>query len=113
MPRAIKRSEPFNIEIYKDKALKQLVVQMTEGVSIDVAEIDPGAFTGLVIKPKNEMIQTVTDFQISLTTAHKLEQPAKLIVIFPDSLTLPTNGDNTVLMVTDQGNMTITGVISG
>lgn len=33
---------------------------MGEGVAIDVAEIDPGTFTGLVIKPKNESVQTTT-----------------------------------------------------
>lgn len=75
---------------------------MGEGVAIDVAEIDPGTFTGLVIKPKNESVQTTTQFEVSYTTAHKLEHPAKMQIVMGDGLTLPPNTNNyQVLMVTD------------
>lgn len=114
MPRAIKKSEPFNIEIYKDQSLKQLVVQMTEGVSINVANIDAGKILDLGIKPYSDLVQTKTNFQFTFTTAHKLEKDSKLVLSFPDSIGLPSQfTEQQVLMVTDKGNYTISGSVSG
>jgi len=70
MPRAVKKSEPFNVEIYKDQSLQQLIVKMSEGVAIDVKNIDAGSFTGLTIKPDNELVQKVSNWKITFTTSH-------------------------------------------
>lgn len=53
MPRAVKDSEPFNIEIYKDEDLKYLIAEMTDGVRITKKSIKEGPLTGVTIEPDN------------------------------------------------------------
>lgn len=51
MPRAVKDSEPFNVEIYKDAALTQLIARMTDGVIIDATNISPGVLKNVEVTP--------------------------------------------------------------
>jgi hypothetical protein len=60
MPRAKKDSEPFDIEIYKDNMLTQLIVKMSAGVRILENNISPGPLTDVTLVPGTTQVQKET-----------------------------------------------------
>jgi len=89
MPRAVKDSEPFNIAIYKDEELTQLIASMTDGVRIEKANITPGKLTSVSIVPGNPQVQKKTDMVITFTTTHKLDRDSMIEIRMPSALTMP------------------------
>jgi hypothetical protein len=89
MPRAVKSSEPFNIQIYKDEELTKLIATMTDGVRIEKTNITPGKLTEVSIVPANPQVQKKTDMKITFTTSHKLDKDSMIEIRMPSALTLP------------------------
>lgn len=88
MPRAVKSSEPFNIQIYKDEELTQLIASMTDGVRIEKANITPGKLNDVTIVPANPQVQKKTEMKITFTTTHKLDRDSMIEIRMPSALTL-------------------------
>lgn len=89
MPRAKKETEPFDIEIYKDKEMTKKIVEMSVGVRIPAENINPGPLSGMTYVPADDQVQRETSHTITFTTSHKLEISSMVEIIMPADLTLP------------------------
>jgi hypothetical protein len=56
MPRMVKTSEPFNNNIYKDASMKQLIVTMTDGVTVPADKITAGVLQNLLMGAKETKV---------------------------------------------------------
>jgi hypothetical protein len=92
MPRAKKDSDPFDIEIYKDEDLTQLICKMSAGVRILETNITPGKLTGVSLVPGSAQVQKTTEYTISFTTSHQLEKNSMVEIRMPAGVTLPPVG---------------------
>lgn len=113
MPRAKKDSDPFDIEIYKDELLTQLIVKMSAGVRILENNISPGPLTSVTLIPGTTQVQKETIQTVAFTTSHKLEKDSMIEIRFPAGLVLPTlDSSVTVQKITDEGSVPLEGVIT-
>jgi hypothetical protein len=56
----VKNSEPFNIEIFKDAELTQMIIQMSDGVVVPSSKITPGALQNLTMTANPKKVQSST-----------------------------------------------------
>ena len=91
-PPAIKNSEPFRVEIYKDENLQYMLAKIKNGRYIRFDQLKPGVTGGFYFMPMDTRVQAFTDVVISFTAEHKLGDNGAFLIIFPDSMVLPEVG---------------------
>jgi hypothetical protein len=91
-PKAVKDSESFGLEIWKDEDMTQAIAILDDGVKIYSPTLSPGFLTGMKIYPLITTVQTSSLLYFEFETEHTLYQGSKIIIRLPGLLVAPKVG---------------------
>lgn len=102
--KAIKDSDDFGLEIYKDEDLTQKIAVMEAGVFVPAATMSPGFLYDLELRPLISTVQVSSLLYVTFLSSHNLYTGAKVEIVMPAGLQLPDDG--TEIEVTPLGGST-------
>ena len=91
-PPAIKDSDRFRVEIYKDANLKYMIAKIKSGKYLSLNQLTPGQVTEISFTPRDKKVQAVGQVDIVFLAEHELSENGAVIVTFPSTMILPTPG---------------------
>lgn len=96
-PNARRESGNFWLEIYKDDTYTSPIAILTDGISLDVADLEPGTVDSITVAPAEFGVQVVTDYTIIFRTEHDLFIGSSIKIKFPPSIILPPTGSTVTI----------------
>jgi len=91
-PKAVKDSESFGLEIWKDEDMTMAIAILDDGVKVYSQNLSPGFLTGMKIYPLISTVQTSSLLYFEFETEHTLYLGAKIIIRLPGLLVAPKVG---------------------
>lgn len=88
----MKDSGEFDVDIFKDAEMSQLIASLEPGFIISAMDIQPGKLTKLSIEPLIDTVQTSSFMYFKFQSAHKLHIGAKIKINLPNGLVVPPVG---------------------
>lgn len=105
---AIKDSGNFEIEIYKDQQLTQLIAKLAPGAILPASNVQPGTLTNMKLIPSDYRVQVVTDLTVSFTLGNQLDGEAQVIVRLPTGLSIPNDATSLTVELMDASTVVAT-----
>lgn len=92
----VKDSDTFEITIYKDKALTQVIAVLAPGSILRASSVVSGILKDLKMYPTDFQVQRVSDIIVTFKTANDLSPGANMVIRLPYGLSIPeTQGNKT------------------
>jgi hypothetical protein len=95
-PAAIKNSGFFQLQVFKDEELQQMIAYQDEGGYVKSGDLKSGQLASLSITPLNFGVSETTGHRITFTSVNPISDNGKIRVKMPEALTLPMPGGEIV-----------------
>jgi len=84
--KAVKDSDDFSLEIWKDEDMTMAIAVLEPGVKIYATSLSPGFLYSLEIYPLITTVQVSSLLYITFESEHTLYQGAKIVIRLPGGL---------------------------